>query len=277
MIVFPAIDLRAGRCVRLRQGDPSQQQVFSEDPVEVARKWEAAGARALHVVDLDGAFEGRPANLHMVARIARAVSVPIQLGGGLRSIDSIARALVAGADRVILGTAAIGPGLLAYAVHRWGARVLVGIDARSGMVAVRGWREVTAVRAADLALAVQKAGVSEIIYTDISRDGMLEGPNFESIAEMAKMGARIIASGGVSRLEDVRRLAELEPEGITGVIIGKALYTGAISLPEAIGVASERPGARVELGALEADDAEVSAEEAITGEPASGEIGKTGG
>ena len=263
MIVFPAIDLRAGRCVRLRQGDPSQQQVFSDDPVEVARRWEAAGARALHVVDLDGAFEGRPANLHLVARIARAASIPIQLGGGLRSIDSIARAFVAGAERVILGTAAIAPGLagggspdeqhpgeesekpnlLAYAVHRWGARVLVGIDARNGMAAVRGWREVTTVPAADLARTVLKAGVSEIVYTDISRDGMLEGPNFETIAEMAGTGARIIASGGVSRLEEVRRLAEMEPEGVTGAIIGKALYTGAISLSEAVRVASEAPEA----------------------------------
>ncbi len=227
--------------MRLTQGRADAEVVYDDDPVAVARRWEAAGAALIHVVDLDGAFAGRPSQLEVVAAIARAVSVPVQVGGGLRTVADVEAALAAGAARAILGTAAIeAPGVVQEACARFGGqRVLVGIDARDGRVAVRGWVAETTRPAPEVAREMAALGVREIVFTDIARDGMLQGPNWTSLGAMLETGLGVIASGGVASLADVRRLAALAPRGVTGVIIGKALYTGAIDLAEAIAAARQ--------------------------------------
>lgn len=238
MRVIPAIDLRGGRCVRLVQGRLDRETVYGDDPVAVARRWQAAGAEMLHVVDLDGAFGGVPRHLEVIGAIAAATGLPLQVGGGIRDLEAVDRVLGAGARRVILGTAAVEePALVEEACAHYPGRILVGIDARGGRVAIKGWAEETARPAADLAAEMRERGVEEIIFTDIGRDGTLSGPNLDALREVAAAGVRVIASGGVAALDDVRRLRALAPAGVCGVIVGKALYTGAIDLAEAIAAA----------------------------------------
>lgn len=238
MIIYPAIDLRGGRCVRLRQGRADDETVYSDDPALMARYWVSQGASWLHMVDLDAAM-GRPsANQTAVADITRSDGVPVQFGGGIRSLEAIEAAFALGVRRVVIGTAAIrNPDLVRQAVARYGAdAVAVGIDSRAGMVAVHGWQETTETTSLALALQMRTMGVTRIICTDVSRDGMLEGPNLDALRQMAeKSGMIVIASGGVSSLADIRALAAIP--GIEGAIVGQALYTGAFTLPDALAVA----------------------------------------
>ena len=236
MDVIPAIDLLEGRCVRLYQGDYQQSQVYNENPVEVARQWADEGATRLHLVDLDGAKQGHPMNLDTIEAIVRAISIPVQVGGGLRDRQSIAQLINLGVDRTIVGTVAVeNPSLVQELCQAFPGKIAVGIDARNGKVATRGWLETSEVLATDLAQQMAEFGVSAIIYTDIYRDGTLQGPNREALRELGHhINIPIIASGGVSSLSDVLGLLSLEPMGVTGVIIGKALYTGDVSLTEAV-------------------------------------------
>jgi phosphoribosylformimino-5-aminoimidazole carboxamide ribotide isomerase len=234
MIPIPAIDLQGGRCVRLAQGEFDRETVYGDDPVAMALRWQAAGAARLHVVDLDGAREGSPRNHEVIAAIAAALSIPVQVGGGIRDAETVEKLLFLGVDRCILGTRAAQD--QAWAAEMFGAfseRLILGIDAKDGRVAIKGWVETTPLTAVELALALQPAGARRIIYTDISRDGMLTGPNVEATARLAaETGMAVIASGGMSALDDLRRLAQ--HPGIEGAIIGRALYTGAIDLAEAV-------------------------------------------
>ena len=236
MIVIPAIDLKEGRCVRLEQGLMDKDTVFNDDPAAQALEWQRQGAELLHIVDLDGAFAGQPRNRSAIEAILGAISIPAQLGGGIRDLATIEAYLALGLSRVIIGTAAQrDPGLVKEACSLFPGRIVVGIDAKNGMVAVQGWAEVTDCTASDLARRFEGFGVSAIIYTDISRDGMLQGPNLEATRELAEaVTIPVIASGGVSRLEDIKNLMAIEKSGVTGVITGKAVYTGAIKLAEAI-------------------------------------------
>lgn len=236
MIVIPAIDIRGGRCVRLHQGDYNQETVYGADPVDMARRWEAEGAERLHVVDLDGARDGAGANREAVGRIARALSIPVQTGGGLRNADGIQAMLDAGVERCIVGTTAAMEQDNARALFdRFGASLILGLDARDGLVAVKGWREVTEHRALDFARRMVEHGARRIIYTDIGRDGTLEGPNLPALEAMARAaGVPVIASGGVSRLDDIHALKALEPLGVEAAITGKALYAGTLELRAAI-------------------------------------------
>lgn len=234
--LIPAIDLQGGKCVRLLKGIREMETVYSTNPVEVALKWQSEGASRLHLVDLDGAFEGRPVNSSIISAITTSLDIPLQLGGGMRNAENVRRALELGVSKVILGTAAVEkPEMLKELVDLYQDRIIVGIDARDGIVAVKGWVEGSARRAVDFALQMQDLGVREIIYTDISRDGTLEGPNYSALEEMARaLDMQLIASGGVSSLKDLRLLRELEHLGITGVIVGQALYSGKFSLKEAL-------------------------------------------
>lgn len=232
MIVIPAVDVLEGQAVRLLRGDYGRVTETRGDPVELVRAWAAAGASLIHVVDLDGARSGHRANAAVVERLCRGVAVPVEVGGGLRSMEAIGAALDGGAARAILGTAALKDRhLLQTAVETWGERIVVGIDARDGKVATEGWREGSETAATALAQEVSALGVREIIYTDIARDGTLEGPNLAALQEMVATGIPIIASGGVGTLDDLRRLRD---SGAVGAIVGRALYTGAIDLREAI-------------------------------------------
>ena len=248
MIVFPAIDLRRGKCVRLRQGRPEAETVFSDDPVAMAEHWVSQGAEWLHVVNLDGAFGQASSNLRVVEEMISSklkvqsskFKLQIQFGGGLRTMADIEQALELGLARVILGTVAVEePSLVAEAVERFGAeRIVVGIDARRGKAATHGWQEVSSVTVTELAFRVKELGVERIVYTDIARDGMLCGVNVEAVRDLAqRTGLKVIASGGVSSLDDLRRLKEVEVSGVEGVIIGQALYSGALELREAIEIA----------------------------------------
>ena len=237
MLIIPAVDLRGGKCVRLLQGRADAETVFSDDPVAMAVKWQSKGAAFLHVVDLDGAFTGSQKNLDVVREIADALDIPIELGGGIRDQKAVERVLQAGVQRAILGTSALKDPAFAEAVCReYGNRIAVGIDAKDGMVATHGWTEVAKKSAVDFAVEMEAAGVKTIIYTDIKRDGMLTGPNIEATGTLAKatQDVEIIASGGVSSLKDIRNLKKVELLGVTGVIVGKALYTGDVLLEEAI-------------------------------------------
>jgi phosphoribosylformimino-5-aminoimidazole carboxamide ribotide isomerase len=232
MEIIPAIDLRGGKCVRLVQGRYDRETVFSDDPVEMARRWEREGARRLHIVDLDGAREGQPRNLAVVANIARAVEVPIQLGGGIRSEETARQALAAGVQRVIIGTAALERASARRMADALGEALAAGIDARDGRVAVRGWLEMSEVKAVDLAREMAGLGIRWIVFTDIGQDGMLAGPNTSALRELVKASrASIIASGGISSAADIRAVKEA---GAAGAIIGTALYTGRLSLKEAL-------------------------------------------
>jgi phosphoribosylformimino-5-aminoimidazole carboxamide ribotide isomerase len=242
MMIIPAIDLRDAKCVRLYQGKLEEETVFSDDPVAVANRWAELGAPFLHVVDLDGAFCGYPRNLDIVREIARSVNIPVQVGGGIRTMETVAQVLATGVSRVILGTAAISQqSMVKEACREFGSRILAGIDSRDGQVAVEGWAATVDRTAHDLARQLADLGVERIIYTDIRRDGTMSGPNLEATRELAQAsGLKIIASGGMASLEDVEKIARLEQYGVEGVILGKALYTGAISLPEALALAAGR-------------------------------------
>jgi len=239
MLVIPAIDIKGGKCVRLVQGKMDQETVYSTNPVEVAKKWQSMGAEFLHLVDLDGAFAGEPKNSVAIEAIADAITIPFQVGGGIRDIEAINLYLAMGASRIILGTTALEKTWFVRDVcEQHHGQILVGIDARDGKVAIKGWEELTNKAAIELAKELEDAGVAGIIYTDISRDGMLKGPNIEGIKALAQsVKIPIIASGGVSNIEDIKRLKELESIGVVGVITGKAIYTGGLNLTEAIKVA----------------------------------------
>lgn len=234
--VIPAIDLKEGRCVMLTQGKRDEESVYGNDPARIAKEFEAAGAKRLHVVDLDGAFDGGPRNASLLLDIVRAVDVPVQTGGGIRDMATIDRLLSEGVDRVIIGTTALrSPEIVREACEKYGPkRVLVGIDARDGKVAVEGWVEESDKTAVQFALEMKALGVDEIVYTDISRDGMLQGPNFAGLEHMVETGIKVVASGGVSSVEDLERIARLSERGVTGAIVGKAIYTGDIDLDVAI-------------------------------------------
>lgn len=245
MEVIPAIDLRNGKCVRLYQGDYSQETIFSEDPVATAQKWESMGASRLHVVDLDGAAKGESCNLPVVEGIVRALRIPVQLGGGLRTIADIERVLALGARRTILGTASVEDSeLVAEACQRFAEAIVIGVDARDGYVATRGWKEGTRITAVGLIKKMVGLGALRFIYTDVARDGTLTEPNFDSIAALLKETANpIIAAGGIASVDHLIRLAEL---GVEGAIVGKALYAGSVDLREALAAVRER-GATVKV------------------------------
>ena len=234
MIIIPAIDLKDGKCVRLLQGKKDEVTVYSDDPAKMAKQWVDMGARLLHVVDLDGAFSGEQKNIERIKEIRKAIQIPMQLGGGIRDIKTIAELADIGVDRMILGTsAAKDPDMVARACEKFKDRVLVGIDAKDGKVAVKGWVEVTELDAIKFAKDMESAGAAGIIYTDISRDGMMTGPNIDAMAKMVKsVKIPVIASGGVSKLEDVKNLMQIKD--LWGVITGKALYSGAMDLKSAI-------------------------------------------
>lgn len=235
-IIYPAIDIRGGKCVRLVQGDYAQETVYNENPVEVAKAWEAQGGSFIHLVDLDGAKAGYPVNDELIGQIARSVQVPVQVGGGLRKIEDVQRLLSLGVSRVILGTAAIEDREFTEAVlGTYGDKVAIGIDARNGFVATRGWLETSEIQAEELAKELAGKGAETFIFTDISRDGMMQGPNIEAIHSLAKASGRtVIASGGVTVQDDLINLAKHANEGVGGAIVGKALYTGSIDLSAAI-------------------------------------------
>jgi phosphoribosylformimino-5-aminoimidazole carboxamide ribotide isomerase len=234
MLIIPAIDLKNGQCVRLRQGRAEDATVYGNDPAAMARHWEAEGAAYLHVVDLDGAFQGRPVHTETVRAIVRAVRMPVELGGGLRTDDDVARALDAGVARAIIGTRALADdAALQASVARFGERLAVGIDARGGRVQIKGWVETTEIKAVDLARRAAGLGVRTIIYTDTATDGMLGGPNIAGVGELCHaVGCPVIASGGVSAVEHVRALRALACPNLAGAIVGKALYEGATTVRE---------------------------------------------
>jgi phosphoribosylformimino-5-aminoimidazole carboxamide ribotide isomerase len=236
MIVIPAIDLKDGKCVRLEQGLMERDTVFCDSPSAQALEWQRQGAELLHIVDLNGAFAGRPENRSSIAEILASVSIPTQLGGGIRDLSTIESYLELGVRRVILGTAAVrNRTLVSDACRLYPGRIIVGIDAKNGMVAVQGWAEVTGLAASEMAKELEGCGVAAIIYTDISRDGMLVGPNIDATRRLAEsISIPVIASGGVSTMKDIEDLMAIEKSGIEGVITGKAVYTGSISLPEAV-------------------------------------------
>jgi phosphoribosylformimino-5-aminoimidazole carboxamide ribotide isomerase len=231
---IPAIDIKDGRCVRLRQGEMDQVTVYAERPADAAKQWAGFGPRRIHIVDLDGAVQGKPANLPAIEEIVRNVAVKVQIGGGIRNMDTIRAYLDRGVERVILGTIALeDPAFVEEACKAYPGQIVVGIDARDGKVAVRGWAETSDTTAVALAQRLSSAGVAAIVYTDISRDGMMSGPNFEATAEMAQASPiPIIASGGISRIEDLAQLSRIE--NVVAAIVGKALYTGAIDLKAAL-------------------------------------------
>ncbi|CUH96340.1 1-(5-phosphoribosyl)-5-[(5-phosphoribosylamino)methylideneamino] imidazole-4-carboxamide isomerase [Propionispora sp. 2/2-37] len=236
MIIFPAIDIRGGKCVRLTEGRFDRETVFDDNPLAVAERWVQEGAEYLHLVDLDGALEGKSVNLAMIAAIAQTVTVPVQLGGGIRTQAVIEDLLAKGISRVILGSVAVRqPELVKEACRKYEDRIVVGIDARNGQVAVEGWGVSGGIEAEELAKRMAAAGVKRIIYTDIARDGTLTGVNVPSTRSLARAcGIPVIASGGVSGLNDIAEVKAAEGDGIEGVIIGKALYTGKLTLAEAI-------------------------------------------
>ena len=241
MIVIPAVDLKDGRCVRLSQGRMDQESVYSENPVEMARRWESEGAERLHVVDLNGAVSGRPVHRALIKEISQSVYIPIEVGGGIRDLATIEDYLSSGVGWVVLGTAAFqNHALIEEACHRFPEKVILGIDAKRGKVAIRGWDEVVSLGAIDLAKQFEGMGLSAIIFTDIERDGMGTGLNFQSTKKLAESTSiPVIASGGVSRIEDLEQLLELEQDGVIGVIVGRALYTGSLRLEEAIRLVKE--------------------------------------
>jgi phosphoribosylformimino-5-aminoimidazole carboxamide ribotide isomerase len=242
MIVIPAIDLKGGRCVRLEQGLMDKDTVFNDNPGAQAAEWQRQGGELLHIVDLDGAFAGEPKNRAAIEAIVKSVTIPTQLGGGIRDIATVEAYLSLGIGRVIIGTAAQrNPEFVKEACALFPGKIVVGIDAKDGMVAVQGWAEVTGITATELAQKLEGYGVSAIIYTDISRDGMMQGPNIQATKALAEsISIPVIASGGLSSLKDIENLMAIESSGVTGVITGKAIYSGAINLAEAIAL-TKRP------------------------------------
>jgi len=242
VIILPAIDLKAGRCVRLEQGLMNKDTVYNDNPAAQALLWQEQGGEFLHIVDLDGAFAGVPKNKAAIQAIVEAISIPSELGGGIRDLATIEAYLALGVSRVILGTVAKeNPALVADACKKFPGQIVVGIDAKDGLVAVRGWADVTEKRASEMAKEMEGFGVTAIIYTDIARDGMMQGPNIEATKNLAaSINIPVIASGGLSTLDDIRRLMAIESSGVTGVIAGKAIYSGAIDLRAAVELARAR-------------------------------------
>lgn len=237
MIIYPAIDLKEGQCVRLVQGKAEKKTVYSSDPAAMAASFQEQGAQWLHVVDLDGAFQGRCGNHDAIQKIAAQITIPFQVGGGLRQLEDVENVLAMGARRVIIGTRAVtSPAFVEDLLYRFGAeKIILGLDARDGMVAIEGWVEKSSLPVLDFARQMGNLGVKTAIYTDVSRDGLLQGPNLAAIQQMAEQsGLKIIASGGVSSLENIKSLKKMEPLGVNGAIIGKALYDGKIALKNAI-------------------------------------------
>lgn len=233
MRIYPAIDIIDGACVRLVQGDYSQKTKFADDPCEIAMRWQNEGGEFIHIVDLDGARNGEMSNFDLIVRIADKLNIPIEVGGGVRNMDCVEKYLDNGVNRVIIGTSALSnPDFVKEAVSKYGERIVVGIDAKDGMVAVNGWEEVSTTSAIDLAKQMEKIGVKTIIYTDIATDGMLKGPNVQAMKEMTEaVSIDVVASGGVSSVDDIARLKDT---GVEGAIVGKALYTDALCLKDAI-------------------------------------------
>ena len=236
MRIYPAIDIIDGACVRLVQGDYSQKTKFADDPCEIAMRWQNEGGEFIHIVDLDGARNGEMSNFDLIVRIADKLNIPIEVGGGVRNMDCVEKYLDNGVNRVIIGTSALSnPDFVKEAVSKYGERIVVGIDAKDGMVAVNGWEEVSTTSAIDLAKQMEKIGVKTIIYTDIATDGMLKGPNVQAMKEMTEaVSIDVVASGGVSSVDDIARLKDT---GVEGAIVGKALYTDALCLKDAINTA----------------------------------------
>ena len=241
MIIYPAIDIRGGRCVRLTEGKFDKETVFADDPSEMACKWAGLGAEWLHLVDLDGALAGEGKNLPAIEKILKSITSPVELGGGIRTMPQIEKLLELGVTRLILGSAAVkNPALVKEACKKFPGHIACGIDAKNGDVAIEGWGEGSGINYTELAKRMAAVGVDKIIFTDISRDGMLSGVNAEATGELARAcGIEIIASGGVASLEDIRRLKPFEKDGVTGCIIGKAIYTGAVDLKKALALAKE--------------------------------------
>jgi phosphoribosylformimino-5-aminoimidazole carboxamide ribotide isomerase len=236
MLIIPAIDLKDGKCVRLEQGLMDRATIYSDNPATMARHWESQGAELLHVVDLDGAFAGAPKNFSAIQAIRNTVTMSIEVGGGIRDIATIDSLISIGIDRIILGTAAVSkPSFVREACAKHPGKIIVGIDAKDGMVAIKGWAEVTKVTAIDLAQQMQEYGVIAVIYTDIRRDGMLTGPNIDATKTLAEsLHIPVIASGGVSSIKDIQDLLTIKYSGVSGVITGKAIYNGSLNLQEAI-------------------------------------------
>ncbi|MCK5579770.1 MAG: 1-(5-phosphoribosyl)-5-[(5-phosphoribosylamino)methylideneamino]imidazole-4-carboxamide isomerase [Candidatus Omnitrophica bacterium] len=238
MILFPAIDIKSGKVVRLKQGLFNKVTEYSDNPAEVAQKWENQGAQWIHVVDLDGAKSGKVKNLSIIAKVAQSVDIPIQMGGGVRTKEDIRELFAAGVGRVILGTKAVEDReFLKELVAQWPQRIAVSVDCSNGMVTQKGWTQVTEINAIDFVTELEDLGLRCLIYTDIKRDGMLTGPNFEALEELlSSTGVPVIASGGIAKLEDVQKLAELESMGVIGAITGKAIYEGTLDFKEALKV-----------------------------------------
>ena len=242
MLIIPAVDIRGGKCVRLKQGRLNAETVFSDDPVAMGLKWQEAGARWLHVVDLDGAFSARPQNLEVIRRLRRALTIPMELGGGIRTLDTLAAYVDLGIDRLILGTVALkDPELAARACAEYPGRIAMGLDARDGLLAVEGWTETSRRTALEVARSLAPLRPAALIYTDISRDGVKRGVNLTATRTLAEaIDLPVIASGGVSSLDDIKALLPLEPLGVVGVIVGRALYDGNLDLAEAIKIAQAK-------------------------------------
>jgi phosphoribosylformimino-5-aminoimidazole carboxamide ribotide isomerase len=243
MIIIPAVDIKAGRCVRLLQGRKDAETVYSDDPVQMAKKWESQGAKLIHVIDLDGAFQQHPQNTDAIKKTVEQLDIPVQVGGGIRNERTIRKYIEIGVERLIIGTEAINnPKLVETACKAFPGQIVVAIDARRGMVAIEGWTQTTPMKAVDLAKRFEDCGVAAINFTDIDRDGMQTGPNIEETRRIAEaISTPVIASGGVATIDDVKNLLPLNAMGITGIIIGKALYSGALDLKDAIALTKNYP------------------------------------
>ena len=242
MIIIPAVDIKNGQCVRLVQGRKEDETIFSDNPADMAQKWALAGAELIHVIDLDGAFEKSPRNLDAIKMILRTIDTPIQLGGGIRNEQTVAKYLDMGVQRIIVGTAAIkNPEWIKRTADRYPDRIVVGIDARKGRVAIEGWTQTTRIKAVELAQNFENCGVAAINFTDIHRDGMQTGPNIEETRKLAEaITLPVVASGGVATIKDIQNLLALEPVGVIGVIIGKALYSRKLDLQEALALVQSK-------------------------------------
>ena len=236
MIVIPAVDISSGKCVRLSQGRKEEKKEYSDNPVKMALKWEAQGAKLLHLIDLDRAIDGSDANVNVIADVVKALKIPVELGGGMRSINDIDWAVSTGVARVIIGTSAIeNRRFVQEALKKFNEKIIIGIDAKDDYVAVKGWKEITKIKLLELALEMENIGVKRIIYTDIKRDGMLAGPNIDEVKKILKStNLNVIASGGISSIEDIKKLKSLNNPRLEGVIVGKALYERKFTLKEAI-------------------------------------------
>jgi len=240
MLIIPAIDIKEGKCVRLYQGNFQKETLYNDDPLKVATNWQKQGAKLLHLVDLNGAESGKIKHLKLIAEIVKKVSIPIEVGGGIRNLETIKELFDTGVEKVILTTLAYeNPGLLKKVCGQYGEKILVSIDVRDGFLSIKGWQEKTKVKAVDFARRMQETGVKGFIYTDIKRDGTLFGTNLDEIKKFAtSIGGKLVASGGISNVDDIRRIKDLRLPNLTGVIVGKALYSGTIKLQEAIKAAN---------------------------------------